>query len=228
METRNKVLTALIVLITAIVIYGIYKFINRPYMSFAIRYDQVPPVVLNFPRGKPDAYYRGLKVGKVTKIDLSKDQKDIVFNLDIYYKNLKLPKNTVTLLSSEDLYGARHFSLYYPDKPSNELISNGDTVLGTMADDRVDKVMVAEMQRGRLNEILNDLLLFMRGAKGPLTNLSRPELQRQIQYSIYQLPQTLTGTAQGLTAVNVSIPEDAPVGSGQKITYFTFNALATG
>ena len=28
--------------------------------------------------------------------------------------------------------------------------------------------------------------------------------------------------------LNVSIPEDAPVGSGQKITYFTFNALATG
>lgn len=28
--------------------------------------------------------------------------------------------------------------------------------------------------------------------------------------------------------LNVSIPEDAPVGTGQKITYFTFNALATG
>jgi len=28
--------------------------------------------------------------------------------------------------------------------------------------------------------------------------------------------------------LNVSVPEDAPVGTGQKITYFTFNALATG
>lgn len=28
--------------------------------------------------------------------------------------------------------------------------------------------------------------------------------------------------------LNVSVPEDAPVASGQKITYFTFNALATG
>ncbi len=28
--------------------------------------------------------------------------------------------------------------------------------------------------------------------------------------------------------LNVSVPDDAPVGTGQKITYFTFNALATG
>ena len=38
----------------------------------------------------------------------------------------------------------------------------------------------------------------------------------------------LSGNDAIVIDLNVSIPEDAPGGGGQKITYFTFNALATG
>lgn len=155
---KNKLIRNLILLFLFIlIVYFVYKLLYAPKMTLIIKYKDVPPIIQTFPRASVEGYYRGLNIGKVSKITLSEDQKYIVFYLDIYYKNLRLPKNIKIILGSEDLYGARHLSLYYPNNPSSQLLSNGDTVYGTATYDRLDKYLVKELEEGKLKKIVTNL-----------------------------------------------------------------------
>lgn len=135
-----------------------YIYLHRPYMSIIIRYKDVPPVLQRFPRAKVDAYYRGCYIGRVSKVKLSDDQKFIVFYLDIYYKNLRLPRNVEIYLDSEDLYGARHLTIIYPKNPSSLLISDGDVVDGTGFYERIDKYLARDLKSGKLARIETNLM----------------------------------------------------------------------
>lgn len=154
---RTKIIILIILLILGG--FGIYKYLSHPDMTIIVKYKEVPPVIRRFPKTNINAFYRGYKVGYCSKINLSDDQKYIVFYLGIHYKNLKLPKNTKIYLNTEDLYGSMHFSLDYPDNPSSKLLSNGDVIYGTGAYDRIDKYLIKDIEEGKLGQIISNMVV---------------------------------------------------------------------
>jgi ABC-type transporter Mla subunit MlaD len=152
----------------------------RPKMRIMIKYRQVPPIIQDFPRTKIKAYYRGLYVGEVSKINLSDDQKYIVFYMNIYYDKLKLPKNTFVELNTEDLYGARHFLLSYPDNPSSQMLKDGDVIYGDVAYERIDKVLSKEFANGNTARLLSNLV-FMTDSLKSFAGLSAEDSQALAQ-----------------------------------------------
>lgn len=203
---KHPVVLSFIIFITILGIHFIYNSLRKPYMSLIIKFREVPPVIDTFPRGKFSVYFRGYKVGKVDKVFLSKDQKYIVFILDIYYKNLKLPKNTKILMESEDIYGAKHFSLVYPKNPSNELLSNMDEIHGNCTIKRIDKYIIDELKKGRLRSLLDNLIALTESLKSPVQDINIISRQKEFRNFIKQLPQTVDSTVQGINEINLNIP----------------------
>jgi len=156
--------------------YGLYKFLDRPEMTIIVKYKEVPPVIQRLPKNRVNIYYRGYNVGRVSDISLSDDQKYIVFSLGIYYKNLRLPKNIKIFLNTEDLYGSMHFYLQYPEKPSSQLLSNGDVVYGTDSSERIDKYLVKYLKTGNLSKLVSNLLY--------LTTIVKNDNLNQIQANL--------------------------------------------
>jgi len=154
---RTKIIILIVLLILGI--FGLYKYLSHPDMTIIVKYKEVPPVIRRFPKTNINAFYRGYKVGYCSKINLSDDQKYIIFYLGIHYKNLKLPKNTKIYLNTEDLYGSMHFSLDYPDNPSSKLLSNGDVIYGTGAYDRIDKYLIKDIEEGKLGQIISNMVV---------------------------------------------------------------------
>jgi ABC-type transporter Mla subunit MlaD len=138
--------------------FSVYKYEHKPQMTIIVKYRDVPPIIKGFLRGDITVYYRGYKVGKVSKFALSGDQQSVLFYLEIYYKNLKLPKNIGMILKTEDIYGARYFSISYPKNPSPQLLSNGDVIKGTATYERLDKYLVAQFETGKLKILVDNLI----------------------------------------------------------------------
>ncbi len=127
----------------------------RPDKTIRVKFESVPPI-MKF-AGDIGVYYRGYKVGKATCKNLSKDQKHILFCLDINYKDLKLPTNTEIILKTQDIFGDRYFDLIYPQKPSNKFLADGDIVEGTAVYERVDKYLVEQLEKGKMGSLISNL-----------------------------------------------------------------------
>lgn len=79
---RSKLITVILIILLILAGYLIYRYVAAPKMTIIIRYKEVPPVLQQFPRTRIDAYYRGYYIGNVSHINLSKDQKYILFYLN--------------------------------------------------------------------------------------------------------------------------------------------------
>jgi len=163
----NKNIILIILILFAVMLFGgffLCRYLNsekmhNPEMTVVVKFKEVPPVIQDFLRTKVRIFYRGFPVGQVSKITLSCDKKCIDFYLDFYYKELKLPKNTQFFLNSEDIYGARHFIVRYPEKPSPEVLKDGDLVYGTGYEERIDKYLVQQLETGELGHLVSNLNL---------------------------------------------------------------------
>jgi ABC-type transporter Mla subunit MlaD len=166
---RKKWFVVIFILLFLISIgYFTHKIINKPEKTIVVTFGDVPPIVENIIRRTITVYYRGYKVGEVSKVKLSDDQKKIIFYVDIYYKHLKLPRNIGMILKTQDIFGARYFSISYPKNPSSKLLSDGDTIEGTAAYERLDKYLITEMETGKLKVIIDNLLVLTGAAAGML------------------------------------------------------------
>lgn len=157
MDKRKVVIAALALLL---ILGGslLYNVIYKPQMRIIVTYNDVPPIIENILRGRITVYFRGYKVGEVSDVKLSEDQKHVLFYINIYYKDLKLPKNIAIILKTEDIYGARFLSISYPKNPSSELLSDGDVIKGTATYDRIDKYLVQELETGKLKILVDNLI----------------------------------------------------------------------
>ncbi|MEI7473295.1 MAG: MlaD family protein [bacterium] len=75
-------------------------------------------------------YYQGLEVGKISKIELSKDYKYTIVRLNIYQKDFILPNNTTASVVSEGIAGQKFIVLNLPDKPSKVKLKDGAWIKG--------------------------------------------------------------------------------------------------
>ena len=104
----------------------IYRVLTYTYIT--IEFNEARPV-----RNKISVYYKGYRIGKVEKINPSKDFKSTKVTIVLYPQHLKLPINTTALLTREKRGGrfeTDFINLLYPDEPSEAILRSGDSILG--------------------------------------------------------------------------------------------------
>lgn len=126
-------------------------------MTIIVGYKNAPPLNSSIFNNTIDAYFRGCKVGQVVKTNISCDQSCVEFHLEIYYKNLRLPKNTSILLRIENIYGKKYLDIHYPEIPSKELLSNGDRIEGLDLYEGIDDYLIEEFKVGHAKHFLENL-----------------------------------------------------------------------
>lgn len=195
-------------------------------MKLTVKFRKVPPVVQNFLTGKVSVFYRGYKVGEVSDIKLSCDQTCIIFNIDISYQDLKLPTNTMVILKTQDIFGDRYLDLIYPQKPSKEILKNGDIIEGTSIYERLDHYLTEELETGELGALLSnlsalssrlrklsdkefsdsaeDISFILKEIKGIVTD---PEIKKEIKQTFRQTPALLEKTVKDLERSNILMEE---------------------
>lgn len=135
------------------------KLAQKPDYSFTVRFIETPPVHEDWIRRGISVYYRGIKVGKVSQIKFAEDQKSLLYNVQIFKKGLKLPKNTFVVLQPEDFIGNLYIDLNYPEKPLKELIENGDIVKGKapMTVENLNLFLEGVLEEGEIEKLIKNV-----------------------------------------------------------------------
>ena len=104
-------------------------------------------------------YYKGVNVGKVSKIYFSPDFKRTVLRMDIYQKNLKLPANVYAAVQMEGITGQKHIGIIYPDNPSNKLLADGAVIEGRapFGIEELQGYFAEQVKSGKLQKMFDDL-----------------------------------------------------------------------
>lgn len=237
MNVNKLIKIGIILLLLFFGVYLAYRLIPVTVMRLNVRFTDSPPTSQSFLTGGINAYYRGYKVGKVSDISLSGDQKYIVYHLDIHYKNLKLPRNTAFNLKSEPILGstARYFTIDYPRNPSSELLTDGDTIHGAASFQGLDQFLVEEIPKGSLGKLVNNLIFLTGSLKSilktngnlndTLTELNKlsinanyllsdvnefiddPELKEQLKRTIKKSPESIDNIERNLELTTRRLPE---------------------
>lgn len=142
-----------------VLIFGflVFKLVTKPQMSFIVEYKDVPAVSDNLFLFRIDVHFRGYDVGDVKKIQLAQDQSHLEFFIDIHYKDLKIPRNSLIMFKTENIYGARYVDIEPPDVPSNIFIANGDVIDGTETFERLDQYLIEEFTKGKTGILVDNL-----------------------------------------------------------------------
>lgn len=154
-ENRIKFFGLIILIILAV--FLVVKFINRPYMKIMVEYTDVPAISDHLSFFKIDVHYRGFDVGDVTKVQLAKDQEHIDFYVNITYKGLKIPTNSLFIFKTENIYGSRYLDIQAPQKPSGKLVTDGDVINGFEVYERIDQYFIDEFKSGQTGTLIKNL-----------------------------------------------------------------------
>lgn len=191
---RPEIVAIIILFIIASQI--ILFFLIRPQMRFTIQFDSVPATNNPFFPFSINVHYRGYKVGRVTKIELSQDQKHILFHVNIYYKGLMIPTNSLMIYKNENIYGKRYVDINYPEVPTAQYIGNGDLVEGVAAAERIDQYVVNEIKRGETGKLLRNLYDISEILKKALSNKTNNKLLTQSAGDLAVVMENLRGVAE--------------------------------
>lgn len=112
----------LIFLVFLLCTIGLYIHITAYYVI--IRFDELGSITKNM-----SAYYNGFKIGKIISIRPDKDFKHMLARVNLAYKNLKLPQNTIVRVQSFP-NGELYLEFTYPQSPSLRPIKRGDVLEG--------------------------------------------------------------------------------------------------
>ena len=161
MFIRLNIKTFILLIVFIIIAWLVYSFFHKPDKTLIVRFKEAPPIVQGILRNKTSAYYRGIKVGEVSRIILSKDQQYVLFYLNIYYKNLRLPENINITLRIQDIFGGNYIELRYPENPSTKFLCDQNIVEGVAVIERIDNYMINQFESGQIKEVLTNLNIFL-------------------------------------------------------------------
>lgn len=142
-----------------VLLVGIYIF-NIKYTSVTAKFENLRPVQANM-----TVYYNGFKVGKVARIQPSKDYKTTLVTMVLNPIDLKLPDNVIAEVKKE-LKNRREYDivdLIYPKAPSTRYLKNGSIIEGRVQQNIQDKLAnladagVLDQLQGNANSALKSL-----------------------------------------------------------------------
>jgi len=128
-------------------------FAIRPYMTITAKFKDPGPIAKGL-----QVYYQGVNVGKVSKINFSKDFKYTLVYISIYRKDLKLPANITARIDSQGITGQKFININYPDHPVSKLISDGSFISGEVPFSLSDlqEIFGEQVKNGRLQKMIAD------------------------------------------------------------------------
>ena len=122
---NNILMTTIFSAVLILCIMFMYKMISATKVH--IEFKNLRPF-----HEKAPVYFNGFKIGKVTKIEPSKDYQSTIVTIAIHPKNFKLPINTTAKLKMHKTRWLHkdYIDLIYPDSPDLATLKNGSRISG--------------------------------------------------------------------------------------------------
>lgn len=104
-------------------------------------------------------YYKGICIGKVKKLEYTKNLNHTLVYIDIYIKNLKMPNNSIAEIQVEGITGQKYVDIVPQGVPSATLIKNNDMIVGKSIFGITDfqYYLQEQVTSGRIERILSDI-----------------------------------------------------------------------
>lgn len=156
-ETLKKYIKYLLILsaflLIVSVLTGMVNFYRSNFkyaMLIRAKFTELGPMYSSMP-----VYYKGFKIGKTKDINPSEDYKYTVVKIILYPEKLSLPDNVVAKVKKLET-GKDYIELLYPEKPSENLLKNGDFIEGKTTVD-IDSFMSAQVESGVFSSISDNM-----------------------------------------------------------------------
>lgn len=187
-KKKINIKTIFLCIMTVVIAWVVYLYLHKPDKTIIVRFKESPPISLGFLRNKIGAYYRGVKVGEVSKVILSENQQYVLFYLNINYKNLILPENIRITLRIQNIFSDSYMEISYPESPSPKLLCDNKTIEGTAMVERIDNYLITQLESGQLKEVLTNLNTFLLDLKSISDD---PKSKKDIQNILNKLSRVL-------------------------------------
>lgn len=140
----------LLLLIGGIVLFGIHLYHISNYTRLQVEFSELEPFAKHMP-----IYFKGFKIGKVTKVVPIDDFTATRMHIVLFPKNLKFPKNIkVQVRNFKDKYD--YVEIQLPELASNTLLKDGDTIKGKTSANW-NSVMRTHAESGSLDMIIDNV-----------------------------------------------------------------------
>jgi ABC-type transporter Mla subunit MlaD len=137
-----------------IVGFGTYFILTRNYV--VVRFDELGPLTKNM-----SAYYKGFKIGRITKIYPDKDFKHTLVKVVLTHE-INLPQNTLAAVERFP-NGELYLQFVYPKSPSLSKIKRGDVLEG-MAPYDLEQFMMGQSVSGMSDLVSIHIIKALNGA----------------------------------------------------------------
>ena len=156
-------------------------------------------------------YFKGFKLGRVSKVYPTEDFTATRVELHIHHKALKLPTNTTAkfMIRDED---KEYMELVYPKSPYLEYLRNGSVIKGTMGTN-LDSFFRDQAANGGLDEIKNNVNTTVKSAGETFNALT--EMINMLTYILEDVRPTINSAANN---INVASKNLADVSQSLKAT----------
>jgi ABC-type transporter Mla subunit MlaD len=100
-------------------------FSITPKMKITAQFINPGPITDGF-----QVFYRGVNIGKVSKVEYSDDFKKTLVKIEIYRGDLNIPANAFAEVKMEGIAGQKYIDIIYPKKPSRYVLQDGSVIRG--------------------------------------------------------------------------------------------------
>lgn len=123
MNVSSEILKIFYIAVITIAIFVLsIKYFSNTYIK--AEFNKLDPLSSNM-----DVYYKGYKLGKTTKVRISKDFKKTYLYITLNQTRLHLPKN-ITVETKGFGKDNKYVDIIYPKNPDKNYIHSGDTIKG--------------------------------------------------------------------------------------------------
>ena len=158
-ETKDKELKAGVFIILSVFLL---LFVMAWLRYFSIEPEMI--VIAKFKESRPltsglQAYYKGVSIGKIIKIEFSSDFQNTLVYIAIFKKNLKLPCNVSAKVRSSGIAGQKYLEIMKPNEPDTCLLTNNDTIEGVSGYgfDNIQDFLEKHIKNGNIERFITDL-----------------------------------------------------------------------
>lgn len=154
-QVKRGIKDILYILMAVLVVLGIYFYYIQYYII--VRFNELGPLSKNMA-----VYYKGFKIGKISRISPDKDFKHILVKVTLSTSNLDLPQNTIVTVErfpSGELY----LQFLYPQSPSLNPLRRGDMVEG-IAPYSLEQFMLSQNISGMTDIVSEHIIRALRAA----------------------------------------------------------------
>ncbi len=146
------ILSFILLLFTFVLIFFFIKYISNVahYTHIKAEFTELAPFSKNMP-----VYFKGFKIGKVTKIEPKDDFTATQMSLTLFPKNVKFPKN-ISLKVKSYKKNTTYAEIQLPELASEKTLKNGDIIKGE-TNMSFESIMQKQAENGSFDLIIGTL-----------------------------------------------------------------------